>query len=477
MVEHFRAWSASKRLKDGSLFVLDEWQALFLEDLFARDADGLPVFSELWLIVPEGNGKTTFTSLLALYVIEHTAEAWCPIAASARDQAVALTYRIASGFVERNDLAYVLHPGYREIRHEGSKGTLKIFASDAASGDGVDPVGFALIEELHRLPTLDLYETWSGKLEKSGAQLVVVSTAGEPGSPFEVLRESFRQGDEVTRDGCFTRSVSTGSVIHDYALPEDGDVEDLALVAAANPSPRKTVESMAKKRAKKSWNLAHWRRFTCNLPTRGGLAAITEAEWYAAAVPERIPEGEPIWLGMDVAWKWDTTALVPLYWASDEMRLFGPATILEPPRDGTALAPSLIHQALMEIHARNPIHTVVMDPSNATELTQWIEDTIGCIIVERAQTNAFAVADYEYFMEGLGGGKLHHTGDPGLTKHVLNGVARLLPDGKIRFDRPKDSRRSGEQPMHVVDALSAAAMVHSEATIASARAMPSAVLT
>lgn len=472
-VEHFRAWSSSKLLKDGSLFVLEPWQALFLEDLFARDSSGVPIFEELWLIVPEGNGKTTFTSLLALYVVEHTREAWVPIAASARDQAVALTYRIASGFVNRNRLDYEhggpyrLHPGYREIRHEASDGAMKIFASDAASGDGVDPVGLALIEELHRLPTLDLYETWSGKLEKSDSQLLVVSTAGEPGSPFEELRTQMRQGAaEIQQIGrCFVRAVSATSVIHDYALPEDGDVEDLELVAEANPYSRKTVESMARKRAKPSWRLPHWRRFTCNLPTRIGLAAVTEAEWFAAAVDQEIPEGEPIWLGADIAWKWDTTAFVPLYWESDEMRLLGPATILEPPRDGNALKPGVMHAALLAIHERNPIHTVVMDPSNATELAEWISETLGAVVVERAQTNKFAVADYELFMEGLTSGKLRHVGDAGLTRHVLNAVAKLLPGGDTRFDRPKETRRSGEQPRLVVDALSAAAMVHSEAAL------------
>jgi len=472
-VEHFRAWSATKKLKDGSLFVLEPWQALWLEDLFAREADGRPVFDELWLIVPEGNGKTTFTSLVVLYVVAHTAEAWCPIAASARDQAVALTYRIASGFVQRNGLEaprgpFILHPGYREIRHEDSRGAMKIYASDAASGDGVDPVGIALIEELHRLPGLDLYETWSGKLEKSDSQLGVVSTAGEPGSPFELMRERLRQeADEVTVDGCFTRAVSEGSVLHDYALPVDGDPEDLELVAAANPFSGKTVESMARKRAKKSWNLAHWRRFTCNLPTRTDAAAITEAEWLAGYEPgAEIPAGESIWAGLDLAFKWDTTALVPLWWESDDHRLLGPAEILVPPRNGNSLNPSLIEEAIEALHARTPIHTIVVDRSKAEQLCMWIEE-LGIEVVERAQTNSFAVADHKLFMEALRSGWLKHTGDSGLTRHVLNAVDHVLPGGDTKFERPKESRTVSmeAQERRVIDALTAAAMAHSEAAI------------
>jgi len=57
--------------------------------------------------------------------------------------------------------------------------------------------------------------------------------------------------------------------------------------------------------------LPHWRRFNCNLPTRGDDAAIQEVEWAAAEVADTIPEGEPVWVGLDVAWKWDTTAAGP----------------------------------------------------------------------------------------------------------------------------------------------------------------------
>ena len=91
-----------------------------------------------------------------------------------------------------------------------------------------------------------------------------------------------------------------------------------------------------------------------------------------------IPPGEPVWLGLDVAWKYDTTAAVP-YWQRDtEYRLFGPAAILTPPRDGSTLHPDEVKRALRDIHARNPIHTVVMDVSGAEDIASWIESDLGC---------------------------------------------------------------------------------------------------
>jgi hypothetical protein len=43
----------------------------------------------------------------------------------------------------------------------------------------------------------------------------------------------------------------------------------------------------------------------------------------------------------------------------------------------------------------------------------------------------------------------------------LNAVAKLLPDGRARFDRPSTSRAQAGQRRRVIDALIAAAMVHS----------------
>jgi hypothetical protein len=55
---------------------------------------------------------------------------------------------------------------------------------------------------------------------------------------------------------------------------------------------------------------------------------------------------------------------------------------------------------------------------------------------------------------------LKHTNDPGLNRHVLNAIARPLPQGDLRFDRPSQTRQGGDQERRVIDALTAAAMAH-----------------
>ena len=80
-------------------------------------------------------------------------------------------------------------------------------------------------------------------------------------------------------------------------------------------------------------------------------------------------------------------------------------------------------------------------------------------VAPRGQTNTHAVADYDAVTRALRGGRLRHNGDAELHRDVLNAVARRLPGGDLRFDRPSSSRFAGLQDTRVVDALTALAMV------------------
>lgn len=478
---HFRAWASDLILDNGQSFHPERFQEAFLEDVFS----GCP---ESWLVVPEGNGKTTLIAALALYHCEFRSHAAVPIAASSREQAV-IMYHQAEGFVLRSERMYApVHSaiqaakgkrktqvprftcleGYRRINHFGG-GRIQIFAADDRTGDGIIPT-LGILDEMHRHRDLALYRTWAGKLQKRGGQIVGISTSGEPGSDFEKTREVIRKraADSLHR-GSFTRSASPGLVLHEWAVPPESSPTDFRAVKRANPFSGITVPMLHEKYARPTMTMQHWLRFVCNRPTRSVAAAIEEAEWRSADVhrvpdePHEIPEGAPIWLGLDVGWKWDTTAAVPFWWRDPTFRLFGPAHILTPPRDGSSLDPDEVETMLREIHGRNPIHTVVMDMSRAEQLASWIADQIGARVIDWPQGNVFAAGDYEHFMDALRQGWLKHSGDDGLTSHVLNAVARMLPAGGARFDRPAEARNTTEQEHRVIDALVAAAMVHSAA--------------
>lgn len=472
-IEHFEQWCSEIVLDNDERFVLEPFQREFVADLFAGRAIA-------WLVIPEGNGKTTLTAAIGLYYCEFKPGATVLAAAAAVEQARTI-YSQAEGMVLSTPRLHekVVSPvlvakgkrttdkprfealeGWMRINHADG-GRFQIKPADAVTGDGVIP-DLCIIDELHRHRNLNLYRTWAGKLRKRGGQMVVISTAGEPEGEFEKTRDEMRQnGDSIERRDCFTKAATERWVLHDWAVPEGGDVDDLDLVARANPLSHVTVETLAETKATPGITPQHWSRINCNVPMRGSFAAIQEREWHDAATAETIPADAEVWVGLDVAWQWDTTAFVPFWWRDVEYRLFGPAEILVPPRDGSSLDPNLVKATFASLQARYRISTVVMDTNLAQDLRAWFADELGLTVIDRAQTNKPQAEDYQRFMEALRHGWLRHSGDSGLRQHAFNAIARLLPDGGAKFGRISETRQGGNQDARVIDALVAASMVHS----------------
>jgi phage terminase large subunit-like protein len=461
-VDHFRAWTRLMVLDNGRSWIVEDFQLEPVADLFAGS-------TEVWMLVGEGNAKTTLMSGVALYYGDYRPDATVLLAAASRDQAGWLLKQ-AIGFVRRSPGAskrYRPLPGYRHVRCLRSGGVIQVFAADERTGDG--PIyDLALLDELHRQRDLGLLRTWRGKADKRGGQLGVISTEGDPGSEFgqtvALIRE--RGAATPTADG-HERIVLGDTVMHRWAVPEDGDVEDLEQVKAANPFSGITVASLRRKRSAPSMTEAHWRRLTCNQAVRGEGAAISAQEWQAAETNDRPERGTPVWCGLDLGWTWDTTAVVPLWVPQPGRRVLLEARIIVPPRDGTSTSPSKVQNALLEVHEVTPIHTVAMDKAAGGEqMAEWIQQTLGARVIGYTNGNAEQARCAQRFYEGLRAEPeptLQHVGDPALTQHVMNARARMLPRGDVVFDRPSSTRSAAGQDQRVIDGLSAAEIVHDAA--------------
>lgn len=457
-VAHFKKWAAGVILDTGDPWKVEPFQAAFLEDLFA----GIP---ECWLLIGEGNTKTTLLGGVGLYHCQFQRGGRVPIAAASRDQAMEMFLQMESMITNSEMLQplFMAQEGNRRIKCPSMASRIQIFSADDRTGDGVI-FTLALLDELHRQRDMRLYRTWSGKRLKRGGQIGGISTAGEPGSEFEETRLRIKKTATIRENPKpgYTRSVAGAVVLHEYAVPDNANIEDMRVAKLANPFSGITIKSLKEKRTSPTMTLPHWARFTCNRATRGFVTAITEAEWFRQKTEIQIPAGVPVWAGLDVAWKWDTTALVPYWMRDNEFAILGEASILEPPRNGDMLDPDEIEDALLQQHERNPIHTLVMDMSRAETIAAWAQEHLGCEVVDRAQSPALACLDYERFMEWLGQRWLWHIGDPGLTSHAMNASVKMYPDGKSRFIRPARSRNAN-QDVRVIDAITAASMVHSTA--------------
>jgi hypothetical protein len=454
--EHFRRYVSGLVFDDGEQREPQAWQLEVIADVFRG-------FPETWLIVPEGNGKSTLLAELALYGADFSDSPWIPVGASSAKQA-RIIYDQAAGFVERTpwlEDRFKCFGGYKLIRSLANGGIgIEVFAAEAKTGDGVIPFPFAIVDELHRHDDLRLYSLWKGKLRKRGGQILTISTAGEPETPFENTRDEIRRrATKRERTGGHLRAEGPGLVLHEWMVPSDELCSDMGAVKAANPLWSITEQTLAEDFASPTMDLGDWKRLKCNRPTRAVISAITDKEWDDAEVRDEIPEGAAVDVGLDIAFKWDTTAFVPL-WKGEKYRLLGKAEILVPPRDGSSLHPDEIKRVGYDLAGLYRLDTIVMDMERAADIASWLEDELGVTVIDRGQTNKLACADYEAFMDGLRNSTLRHTGDDGLRAHVLNAIARRLPGGDHRFDRPVASRRSvGAQDRRVIDALTAAGMV------------------
>ena len=451
---------------DGECRGFEDWQLELADDLFAGGQ------RNLW-VVPEGNGKSTMVSVLALYGADYSESPWIPIGASAAKQA-RIIHDQATGFIERTPGMrdrFRSFGGYRLIRSLRNGGIgIEVFAHDPKTGDGVIPYPYALCDELHRHPDMRLWELWSGKLRKRGAQIIGISTGGEPETPFENMRDTVRRRATKRRhDGSHLRAQAPGEILHEWMVPKAELCSDMAAVKAANPLSTITVETLTQDYALVT-DLGEWCWLKCNRPTRSAQTAISDKEWDDAQVDRGIPDGAAVDVGVDVAFKWDTTAIVPL-WQGPDYRLLGAATILVPPRDNSSLHPDVIKDALLELGAMYRIDTVVMDMASAEDIAAWIEDTMSVKVIDHVHKRQTThVEDYAAFTDGLRNGTLKHTGDQGLRAHVLNAIARRLPGGDYRFDRASQQRGAATmQDKRVVDALTAAAMVVQHSTRAQPR--------
>lgn len=415
------------------------------------------------MITPEANSKSTFLAMLCLYGAHFSDDPWIPVGAAAARQAK-IIFTQAKGFVDRTpDLSnyFKCLDGYKVIRPKGRSGIgIEIYAHDPNTGDGVIPWPFACLDELHRHPDLRLYSLWLGKLRKRGAQLLAASTAGEPNSPFENLRDQIRdRTTKRTRDRAYLRAEGGGLVLHEYMVQSDEECKDMKKVKEANPLSTVTVKVLQEQYDSPTRDDGDWKRLKCNRPARSAQSAITDKEWDEAEVSvKEWDDAQLLTVGFDYAPKWDCTAWVPL-WKGPKYRLIGPSAIIVPPRNGNLVDLDVIKNAFLDMTADRTVSEVVMDISRCTDLIPWLEDDLGLQIVEWGTSNKFAVEDFNAVTEGLRNGTLKHTGDPGLRHHAMNAIARRLPGGDYRFDRPTPSRGSVlGQDQRVVDALTAMGM-------------------
>jgi phage terminase large subunit-like protein len=431
-----------------------------------------PTFADVKVNViclPKKNGKSTIIAAVALYHLLTVDLADVIVIASSKEQA-AILYKHCCKFIAtcpQLQEAFLVRSGSKEIRKRGDELTrIRVLANDPGTLEGIEPT-LGIVDEYHEYVSSEAYSIIRDGIDTRNGQMLVITNAGEDEeSPFGELRAGALQlAHNERRDAYrFCLNDSHTFAYSEYALDPDADVDDMALVKTANPASWITEDFLRERKKDPGQTPQRFKRMACGLWVRSEDTAILPEEWDSLAPPMRdavpIPKGSSIWIGWDHATRGpDKAALVPLWWKSNDERVFGDPIILSAPEDGGMISDLDVTNALLEFEQDYQIEAIVYDPeAGAAMLATMLEREHGWLFAEHSQkSSTLSKADVR-FLEAVREKKIIHNGNREFRQHVLNAVTRTVSTaGEWIFGRPKHGKRV---PM---DALRAASLAHAVA--------------
>ena len=453
----------------GELISLEPWQVFILTTVFGWvKPDGKRRFRRSYIEVPRGNAKSTLSSALALYMLAADGEGGAEVysLATTRDQArivfgdAQTMARRSAGF--RSRFAVNLGAHNMHVLATGSK--FEALSAEGSTLDGLN-IHFGCVDELHAHKTRTVYdvvETGTGKRDNSLLWVITTAGSNRAGICYEVRAFVTKLLDGVIQDD------SQFGII--YGL-DDGDAWDTeAALIKANPNWGISVrpEILGPLQAKamqlpsainnfKTKHLNEW--------VNAGTAWMDMRAWDACAdsgLDLDTFEGQPCWIGLDLASKTDIAALMLVFRhpdIADAYAVFGKYYLPEDTvsaagnsqypgwmrtgrltvTPGNVIDFSWIEADLMDMASRFGIQAVAFDPFQATQLsTRMLAEGLPMIEVRPTVLN---FSEPMNTLEALVlQKKLVHDGDPVLAWMASNVVAHLDAKDNIypRKERPEN---------------------------------------
>lgn len=412
----FLRFCSELRTEDGRPLKIEPFQKRILKDHFAGTTEEV-------VILPKKNGKSTVFAALALFHLETWEEPEVVIGASSRDQATIL-FNQAAKMVARSGLEsrFDVKGGYRHIRLRANPSAhIRVLAADAKTADGVIPT-LALVDELHRHPSGDLYGVFRDGLDARNGRMVTMSTAGlQEDSALGLLRKRAKEIG-YSRKGAYAHAASRdGSfVLHEWSLEDTDDLDDLKLVKKANPASWQTIPKLRARKESPAMTPGRWARFACGVWTEGEDPWVEAKKWDALKVDiGRVAEGESVCVAVDVG--------------------VNPGIALAAPRadDGVAVKVEVfegdiplevIENRLVELSEIYQLREVSYDKANFLRSAELLEQR-GLPMIEMPHSPERLSIVSTTLRELIEGNRLRHDGDDALRAQVLAGTIKETERG------------------------------------------------
>lgn len=471
----------------GRAIHLEPWQCFLLTTLFGWKAKaGNRRFRSAYVEVGRGNGKSTLLSGIGLFCLcaDHEPGAEVYSFATTREQAK-IVFGDAQTMARGNRAlqeAYGLEVTAHALYVPATNSTFQAKSAEGSTLDGLN-THLVIIDELHAHKKRDVFDVVETSLGKRRNSLMVsITTAGVDRTGI-----CYEQRTLVTKilSGSLQDESYFGII---YTLDPDDDWKSDEALAKANPnwgvSVRPEViralqaKAIATPSAENNFKTKHldvW----CN----ADVGWMDMKAWDACAdesLDESDFDGEPCWLGLDLASTSDMTAKVKIFQrkidGSSHYYLFGdywlPRTAIERGVnsqyqgweylgylhvcEGPVTDFAEIRDSILEDCGRYSVQSVAYDPFQAVQLSKELSDD-GVPMVLCKQTVANLSDPMKQFQALVLDHRLHFNGDPVLTWMVSNVVCHV--DVKENIYPRKDA------PENKIDGVVAGIMALSRALL------------
>jgi len=483
---HIGAWN-------GKPFELLPYQDALVRAMFGwrKVSDGLRRFQKVFLAVPKGNGKSPFGAGLGLYGAFFDSEPGAEAYAVAADRKQAgIVFDSAKIMVTRNEAWAGAFEVYRDsIKAVDGTAYFQVLSSEASTKHGFRP-HVIVFDEFHAQPNRDLYDTlYRGMGKRRQPLLVMITTAGDDDESI-----CYEEWD-------YARSVLSGTVDDPSYLPmifeatPSDDWTSEETWKRVNPGYGVTMraeyfetESAAAQHEPRKRN--SFLQLHCNRWVNQATAWIPVEWWDACTVPPESVDGLDASAGLDLAQKWDLTAVVvafrrmleepdqvvvrdrsetgagvgkavdlnyelilrPYFWIPEEtMRQHeredkvpyavwheqGLITVTE----GATIDYSRVYEDI--VHVILPQYPMLKqglmayDPAFATDIATQLRDRAGMRVVEVPQNYTHLSEPSQVFEALVKGRRVQHDGHRVLRHHVENLAIKRDDAGRIRPVKPK----------------------------------------
>jgi phage terminase large subunit-like protein len=436
----------------GQTIALEPWQTFILTTVFGWiKPDGKRRFRRSYIEVPRGNAKSTLSSAVGLYMLAADREGGAEIysLATTRDQArivfgdAQAMARASAGFRQRFGVSVGAHNLH--VLNTGAK--FEALSAEGSTLDGLN-IHFGCVDELHAHKTRTVYdvvETGIGKRDNSLLWVITTAGSNRAGICYEV-----RTYNTKVLDGHLADESQFGII---YGLDDGDDWTSEQALRKANPNWAVSVRPEVV--AGLQYKALQMPAATNNFKTKHLNDWVNaDTAWMDMRAWERCKcetlrwedfEGEPCYIGLDLATKTDIAALVAVFPRPEGRfavlgRFYLPEDSVYEGRNsqysgwaqsqrlvatsGAVTDFDVIEADLLDLQSRFNVRQVAFDPWQATQLASHMLER-GLPMVEMRAT----VSNFSEPMKMLEAlvlkGALEHDGDPVLGWMMSNVVAHL----------------------------------------------------